>query len=233
MIVVIRPGTPRDQIDFVIAEVQKLGYDPVRSLARSRRSSRRSATSGTHHTLESLTVLPQVERVLPVQKRHKLVSRESHPGNSLVNVDGVVVGGEKFTIMAGPCSVESEEQLMTTAEAVKAAGATILRGGAYKPRTSPYEFQGLGKEGLRMLAKAKQQTGAQDHHRTPQREPRGARRRSLGRAADRRAQRTELPAPRRRGAHRQARPAQAWPERAASMNGCSPANTSSHTATAT
>jgi len=159
MIVVIRPGTPRDQIDFVIAEVQKLGYDPRPIFGTEQTIIAAIGDERTHHTLESLTVLPQVERVLPVQKRHKLVSRESHPGNSLVNVDGVVVGGEKFTIMAGPCSVESEEQLMTTAEAVKAAGATILRGGAYKPRTSPYEFQGLGKEGLRMLAKAKEQTG--------------------------------------------------------------------------
>jgi 3-deoxy-7-phosphoheptulonate synthase len=159
MIVVIRPGTPRLQIDEVIAEVQKLGYDPRPIFGTEQTVIAAIGDERTHHTLESLTVLPQVERVMPVQKRHKLVSRESHPGNSLVDVDGVTIGGEKLVIMAGPCSVESEAQLMTTAEAVKAAGATILRGGAYKPRTSPYEFQGLGQEGLRLLAKAKARTG--------------------------------------------------------------------------
>jgi 3-deoxy-7-phosphoheptulonate synthase len=159
MIVVIRPGTPRPQIDEVIAEVQKLGYDPRPIFGTEQTIIAAIGDERTHHTLESLTVFPQVERVMPVQKKHKLVSRESHPANSIVNVDGVPVGGEKFCIMAGPCSVESEKQLMTTAEAVKAAGATILRGGAYKPRTSPYEFQGLGKEGLALLAKAKAQTG--------------------------------------------------------------------------
>src|SRR6187399_1946249 len=159
MIVVIRPGTPRDQIDFVIAEVQKLGYDPRPIFGTEQTIVAAIGDERTHHTLESLTVLPQVERVIPVQKRHKLVNRESHPGNSLVDADGVVIGGDKFVMMAGPCSVESEKQLMDTAEAVKAAGATVLRGGAYKPRTSPYEFQGLGKEGLRLLAKAKEATG--------------------------------------------------------------------------
>ncbi|MEQ1862798.1 MAG: 3-deoxy-7-phosphoheptulonate synthase [Chthoniobacteraceae bacterium] len=159
MIVVIRPGTPREQIDAVIAEVQKLGYDPKPIFGTEQTIIAAIGDERTHHTLESLTVMPQVERVIPVQKKHKLVSRESHPANSVVSVDGVPVGGEKFCVMAGPCSVESEEQLMTTAEAVAAAGATVLRGGAYKPRTSPYEFQGLGKEGLRLLAKAKAHTG--------------------------------------------------------------------------
>ncbi len=159
MIVVIKPGTPRDQIDQVIAEVQKLGYDPRPIFGTEQTIVAAIGDERTHHTLESLTAMPQVEKVMPVQKKHKLVSRESHPTDSVVNVDGVPVGGAKFTLMAGPCSVESEEQLLSTAHAVKAAGATILRGGAYKPRTSPYEFQGLGKEGLRLLALAKQQTG--------------------------------------------------------------------------
>ena len=159
MIVVIKPGTPRDQIDQVIAEVQKLGYDPRPIFGTEQTIVAAIGDERTHHTLESLTAMPQVEKVMPVQKKHKLVSRESHPADSVVDVDGVPVGGTKFTLMAGPCSVESEEQLLSTAHAVKEAGATILRGGAYKPRTSPYEFQGLGKEGLRLLALAKEQTG--------------------------------------------------------------------------
>src|SRR5207247_3278428 len=85
--------------------------------------------------------------------------RDVHPTNSTITLRGVGIGGRRIQIMAGPCSVESETQLLTTAEAVKAAGATILRGGAFKPRTSPYEFQGLGEKGLKLLAKARKETG--------------------------------------------------------------------------
>src|SRR5207247_387363 len=85
--------------------------------------------------------------------------RDVHPTNSTITLRGVGIGGRRIQIMAGPCSVESETQLLTTAEAVKAAGATILRGGAFKPRTSPYEFQGLGERGLKLLAKARRETG--------------------------------------------------------------------------
>ncbi len=159
MIVVIRPNTPRAQVDEVIAEVQKLGYDPRPIFGTEQTVVAAIGDERTHHTLESLLAFPQVEKVMPVQKRFKLVSRESHPRDSVVNVDGLPVGGERFTVMAGPCSVESEEQLLATARAVKAAGATILRGGAFKPRTSPYEFQGLGSEGLRLLSLAKKETG--------------------------------------------------------------------------
>ena len=159
MIVVIKPNTPREQIDEVIREVQRLGYDPRPIFGTRQTIVAAIGDEQTHHTLESLNVLPQVEKVMRVQKRFKLVSRESHPSNSVVTVDGIAIGGDKFCVMAGPCSVENEEQLMTTARAVKAAGATILRGGAYKPRTSPYEFQGLGKEGLRLLDLAKKETG--------------------------------------------------------------------------
>ncbi len=159
MIVVIRSGSPEDKIDEVISEVQKLGYEPRPIRGELQTVVAAIGDERTHHTLESLLALPQVETVLRVQKRYKLASRESHPENSIVNVDGVPVGGREFCLMAGPCSVESEEQLLSTARAVKAAGATILRGGAYKPRTSPYEFQGLGKEGLRLLQLAKKETG--------------------------------------------------------------------------
>ncbi len=159
MIIVIRPGTPRDKIDEVIDEVSKLGYDPRPIFGTNQTVIAAIGDERTHHTLESLKALPQVEEVMRVQKRYKLVSRESKTQTSIVEVDGVKIGGEQFCVMAGPCSVESEEQLVKTARAVKAAGATILRGGAYKPRTSPYEFQGLGKEGLRLLQIAKRETG--------------------------------------------------------------------------
>ena len=160
MIIVIKPNTPREKVDEVMAEVQKLGYDPRPIFGTELTVIAAIGDERTHHTLESLNAMPQVEKVLPVQKRHKLVSRETHPGDTVVNVDGVKVGGANpFCLMAGPCSVESEEQLITTARAVKAAGATILRGGAFKPRTSPYEFQGLGKEGLRLLQLARKETG--------------------------------------------------------------------------
>ena len=159
MIIVIKPNTPREQVDEVIAEVAKLGYDPRPIYGTEQTVVAAIGDERTHHTLESLNVLPQVDQVLRVQKRYTMVSRESHPEDSVIDVDGVKVGGSNFCVMAGPCSVESEEQLLSTARAVKAAGATILRGGAYKPRTSPYEFQGLGKEGLRLLQLAKKETG--------------------------------------------------------------------------
>ena len=159
MIIVIKPNTPREQIDIVIQEVQKLGYDPRPIFGTHQTVIAAIGDERTHHTLESLNALPQVEQVMRVQKRYKLVSRESHPQPSVIDVDGIQIGGGNFVTMAGPCSVESEEQLLTTARAVKAAGAKILRGGAYKPRTSPYEFQGLGKEGLRLLQLAKKETG--------------------------------------------------------------------------
>jgi 3-deoxy-7-phosphoheptulonate synthase len=159
MIIVLKPNTPRDQVDQVIEEVQKLGYDPRPIFGVYQTVIAAIGDEHTHHTLLSLGVLPQVEQVMPVQKRYKLASRECHPQPTLIDADGVTIGGSRFTLMAGPCSVESEEQLLKTAIAVKKAGATILRGGAYKPRTSPYEFQGLGKEGLRLLELAKKETG--------------------------------------------------------------------------
>ena len=159
MIIVIRPHTSPEKIEEVVAEVRKLGYDARPIIGTEQTVVAAIGDERTHHTLESLLVLPQVENVLRVQKRYKMASRESHPLDTIVNVDGVLIGGPHFCMMAGPCSVESEEQLLSTARAVKAAGATILRGGAYKPRTSPYEFRGLGKTGLELLAVARQETG--------------------------------------------------------------------------
>lgn len=159
MIIVLRPGASREQIDEVLREIRTLGYEPAPITGVSQTIVAAIGDERTHQTLESLTALPQVESVLRVQKRYQLASRESHPADTVIDVAGVPVGGGPFTLMAGPCSVESAEQLFATAEAVKAAGATVLRGGAYKPRTSPYEFQGLGPEGLRLLREARDRTG--------------------------------------------------------------------------
>jgi 3-deoxy-7-phosphoheptulonate synthase len=100
-----------------------------------------------------------VEQVIPITRAYKMVSREFKPENTVVNVNGVAVGGDKFVVMAGPCAVENREQVLTAARAVKAGGACVLRGGAFKPRTSPYSFQGLGEEGLKILLAAKRETG--------------------------------------------------------------------------
>jgi 3-deoxy-7-phosphoheptulonate synthase len=160
MIIVLKPKTLPAQEKRVLQEIRRLGYTPhvMRGVARVVIGA--IGDERTHKSLEALATWPQVESVMPVQKRFKLVSREAHPQNSTVKIGkGVVIGGPEFQVMAGPCSVEDEKQLMTTAIAVKKAGATILRGGAFKPRTSPYEFQGLGEKGLKLLAKARKETG--------------------------------------------------------------------------
>ncbi|MFV0337828.1 MAG: 3-deoxy-7-phosphoheptulonate synthase [Chthoniobacterales bacterium] len=159
MIVIIRPNTSKDLIEVVIKEIEILGYTPSPIYGKTQTVVAAIGDENQHQNLESLLAFPQVERVLRVQKRYKLVSRQSHPENSIISADGIPIGGDTFTLMAGPCSVENEKQLLETAHAVKEAGATILRGGAYKPRTSPYEFQGLGTEGLKLLKKAKEETG--------------------------------------------------------------------------
>src|SRR5881392_1460211 len=161
MIIVFKPNITKKDEAAVLKEIKRLGYRPhiMRGVARTVVGA--VGDELTHRSLENLiTQFPQaVESVMPVQKRFKLVSREAHPANSTITVNGNVIGGRKVQVMAGPCSVESEQQLMTTALAVKKAGATILRGGAFKPRTSPYEFQGLGPRGLKLLAKARRETG--------------------------------------------------------------------------
>lgn len=108
---------------------------------------------------EQLSLLPYVENVIPILKPYKLASRDFKPLDSVIDVAGVKIGGTEVVVIAGPCSVETEEQVITTAQTVKAAGAKLLRGGAYKPRTSPYSFQGLGEDGLKLLARAREKTG--------------------------------------------------------------------------
>ena len=160
MIIVLKPNTSKKDETVVLKEIRKLGYRPHIMRGVERTVIGAIGDERTHASLETLITFPAVEKVMPVQKRYKLVSREGHRGNSTIRLEnGVVIGGKKVQIMAGPCSVESEKQLMTTAEAVKEAGATVLRGGAFKPRTSPYEFQGLGEKGLKLLAKARRRTG--------------------------------------------------------------------------
>jgi 3-deoxy-7-phosphoheptulonate synthase len=156
MIVVLKPNLPLEEVEKVIAEVAKLGYEPRPIHGKVQTVIAAIGDENTHHSLETLSSWPQVEHVHRVQKRYKLVSREAKKGkDSIVKVHGQKIGsGQKLSFMAGPCSVESEEQIMATAKAVKAQGATFLRGGAFKPRTSPYEFQGLAKEGLKLLAMA-------------------------------------------------------------------------------
>jgi 3-deoxy-7-phosphoheptulonate synthase len=160
MIIVLRPKTQEALITQVEAEVKKLGYEPRLIRGEIQTVIAAIGDERGHPSLESLATWAQVESVLPVQRRYKLVAQEGRKTASVVRANGVGIGGnEPFRLMAGPCSVESEEQILTVARAAKKAGATFLRGGAYKPRTSPYEFQGLGEKGLELLALAKKETG--------------------------------------------------------------------------
>ncbi|MEM9444234.1 MAG: 3-deoxy-7-phosphoheptulonate synthase [Verrucomicrobiota bacterium] len=159
MIVVFRPNTSQTDIDKVTEEVTKLGYTPHLIQGDIQTVIAAIGDEQTHATLEALNTWTCVESVLRVQKRYKLVSREGRSG-TVISVGNLKIGeGQELAVMAGPCSVESEKQIIETASRVKEAGAKILRGGAFKPRTSPYEFQGLGAEGLKLLAKAQKETG--------------------------------------------------------------------------
>jgi 3-deoxy-7-phosphoheptulonate synthase len=160
MIIVLKAGATPEEEKAVIQEIERLGYQPHVMHGVARTVIGAIGDERTHTSLETLTAWPQVETVNPVQKRYKLASREAHPENSTIRLaNNVVLGGQEVIVMAGPCSVESESQIMLTAGRVAAAGAKVLRGGAFKPRSSPYEFQGLGEAGLKLLAKARQETG--------------------------------------------------------------------------
>jgi 3-deoxy-7-phosphoheptulonate synthase len=159
MIIILKPGISKKDESAVLKEIRILGYRPHVMRGVERVVIGAIGDERTHQSLETLGSWPQVERVMPVQKRFKLVSREAQESNSVVTVRNIPIGGKKFQVMAGPCSVEDEKQLMATAHAVRKAGATFLRGGAFKPRTSPYEFQGLGEKGLKLLDKARRETG--------------------------------------------------------------------------
>jgi 3-deoxy-7-phosphoheptulonate synthase len=158
MIIVMKSTATADDIQYVIKKINDLGLQAHLSTGVERTI---IGVVGDERLInkDQLSLLPRVENVIPILKPYKLVNRDFHPADSIINVDGVPVGGKAIVIMAGPCTVENEDQLIQSAEIVKKAGVKILRGGAYKPRTSPYTFQGMGEEGLKILAKAKQQTG--------------------------------------------------------------------------
>ena len=160
MIIVMKTGAKKDQIEKVKATIVEIGYKPhvIKGVLKSVIGVVGDDRGKVNH-LERLSLLEGVERVVPISQPYKLASREVHEQTSRFKVNKTTVGSSKICVIAGPCSVENEEQLMTIAKAVKKAGATMLRGGAFKPRTSPYSFQGLGEEGLKLLAKAKEITG--------------------------------------------------------------------------
>ena len=158
MLVVMRQGATSQDIDGVVRAIETRGYKahPIPGAQRTAIGITGNRGTEDRPVFESM---PGVLEVIPVTHAYKLVSREVKPEDSVVKVGGVPVGGGAFTLVAGPCAVESEEQLLTVARAVKAKGAHLLRGGAYKPRTSPYSFQGLGEQGLQLLARAREETG--------------------------------------------------------------------------
>lgn len=158
MIIVLKSDVTQEQIDYIIKKVESLGLRPMISKGVERTI---IGVIGEEDVLrvQPLEVYPGVEKVMPVLAPYKLVSREFRREDTVVDVGGLKIGGKKIVVMAGPCSVESFQILLDVGKAVKRAGATMLRGGAFKPRTSPYSFQGLGEEGLRFLKEVSQETG--------------------------------------------------------------------------
>lgn len=154
MIIVLKPDATQEQIDHIVKRVESLGLKTMVSKGIERTI---IGVIGEEDIIriQPLEIYPGVEKVMPVLAPYKLVSRDFKPTDTVIEIGrGAKIGGKKIVIMAGPCSVESYELLLEIAKEVKRAGATVLRGGAFKPRTSPYSFQGLGEEGLRYLRKA-------------------------------------------------------------------------------
>jgi 3-deoxy-7-phosphoheptulonate synthase len=158
VIVIMKQGATRAQIANVTARIEQLGCGVHLSEGKERTI---IGVIGNGRPLdrEQFERMDGVERTVPILRPFKLASRDFQPQDTVVTVNGVSVGGKQLVVMAGPCAVESRDQLLETARAVKEAGAHVLRGGAFKPRTSPYSFQGLGEEGLRLLAEAREETG--------------------------------------------------------------------------
>jgi 3-deoxy-7-phosphoheptulonate synthase len=158
MIVVMNINASAREISDVIARIRAMGYDVHLSEGKER-TIIGVIGRGRPIDREQLALMSGVQSVMPVSHPFKIASREYHPDDTLIPLNGITVGGPDLAIIAGPCSVESREQIIETAHAVREAGATALRGGAFKPRSSPYAFQGLGEEGLRYLAEAREATG--------------------------------------------------------------------------
>lgn len=160
MIISMRPHATREEVDYVCERIRHFGFK-VHSIEGEERIVIGVVGAGGDVTacLESLEATPGVEKAVRISAPYKFVSKEFRKDRTVIRVGKAEVGGDEFVTMAGPCSVESEKQIMETAEAVAAAGAKILRGGAFKPRTSPYDFQGMEDEGLRLLRKAGDATG--------------------------------------------------------------------------
>ena len=157
--VIVMASRKREDIDYVVKKVEELGYQAHLIEGVERTVIAAVGDEREKYRLQSLESLPHVERVFPILKSFKLAGREARDEDTVVELSNCSVGADQFVVMAGPCSVESREQILETAHAVKEAGATILRGGAYKPRTSPYSFQGLAEEGLKFLKEASEATG--------------------------------------------------------------------------
>src|SRR5882724_11608246 len=158
MIISMRPHAPKSEIDYVCERIRDFGYK-VHSIEGEARVVIGVVGMGdVTACLESLEATPGVESAVRISAPYKFVSREFRPQRSAIKLNGIEIGGDEFIMMAGPCSVESEKQIMETAEGVAAAGARVLRGGAFKPRTSPYDFQGMAEEGLKLLRKAREAT---------------------------------------------------------------------------
>ncbi|MBU2702976.1 3-deoxy-7-phosphoheptulonate synthase [Sporomusaceae bacterium BoRhaA] len=158
MLVVMKPGTVAEEIEKMHKKLGTLKMD-VTLVVGEQQSVFALGGDTSKLDLESLQANIQVEKIVRIQQPYKLASRTFHPEDTIVDVRGCKIGGGHIAVIAGPCSVESEEQMIHTAELVKQYGATLLRGGAYKPRSSPYSFQGLGVDGLKMLVKAREATG--------------------------------------------------------------------------
>ncbi len=159
MLIVMRHGASEDQIAAVVRAIEALGYDAERIPGRRQTA---VALVGNDGRVDPgrLDSLPGVSRVVHISPPYRRASRDWHPDGTVIGLpNGTVLGGREIVVIAGPCAIESEEQVLETARRVRAAGATVLRGGAFKPRTSPYAFQGLGEEGLRLLALARERTG--------------------------------------------------------------------------
>ncbi len=158
MIVIMKPSATMSQVSAVIGLIEEKGYR-VHLSEGEERTIVGIIGSGAPINKDPIQLLPGVDRVVPVGKPFKLASREFHPDDTHFPIGNVMIGGHGLAIMAGPCSVESRSQIIETAYAVKEAGAHILRGGAFKPRSSPYSFQGMGEEGLRYMKEASELTG--------------------------------------------------------------------------